>query len=113
MLLILLEHDIVGTCAEDFSQLPPFCSAKEIHLPEKITGSNIALCKVEILIILGLDVRNATLIAADRHAIMQPDKLNGTCLGCRCLLTQNCLQSAEQKENCQSNTQVALHRGTS
>src|ERR1051326_855571 len=56
---------------ENFREFAAHRTSQKVHLPKPITGGDIALCKIEIVIVRGFDVRNAAFVAPHHHAIAQ------------------------------------------
>ena len=65
MIRILRERPL----AEDFGKLAPHCPSQQIHLPETVTRSDVALREVKVLVIGCFDIRYAAFIATNRDAI--------------------------------------------
>jgi len=68
---VLVQSGTVGSFWQDFSQFSASISAKEIHLPEAILRSCVALSEVKIRIVLCFNIRNSAFIATNRHAIFE------------------------------------------
>ncbi len=84
MQLVLVEGGVVWSGAKYLRQLAARSATEKIHLPETILCGGVTLSEVKVLVVLCFDVRNATLIAADRDAILDALYLNSVLLG-RCL----------------------------
>src|SRR5580765_4118916 len=71
MLLVLLESNVVRSCAHYLRELATFSTPQQIHLPETIAGRHITLREIKVVIIFRLNVGNATFIAPYGYALAQ------------------------------------------
>ena len=83
MELVLLQDEVVWSSAKDFGEFAARGSSKQIHLPQSIGGGGVALAKVEIFVVLRFNVRDATIVAANRDAVFNALHLNGVLLRSR------------------------------
>ena len=62
---------------EDFGKLATHRSPQQIHLPQAIARGDIALRKIEVVVVGGFEVGNAAFIAPHDSAIAQTWQSNG------------------------------------
>jgi len=58
--------------AEEFGEATGAKTAVKVHLPEALLGVDIALCKKEVIFILGINMRDAIGIGNNLDLFMQP-----------------------------------------
>ena len=84
MQLVLVQWQVAWCNAKNFSQFTTRSATEQIHLPQTILRGRVTLTEVKILVVLCFDVRDATLVAANRDAVLDALYLNGGLLRLRC-----------------------------
>jgi hypothetical protein len=71
-------------CSKDLSQLAPAVPSQKIHLPQAIAGCHIPLRKIEVVVVLRLNIRDSPIISPDRDRVVKTGEDEGRGFGyCR------------------------------